>query len=69
MGYIIAIIAILIVIPLLMMLTRRPSSSGLQSRATRDTARSEPASDQPTPPAGPQTDQPHRGSDRGVPPG
>lgn len=70
MGYIIALVLLLLVVPLIfMVITRRSSSAGGLKSRNRGMTVDKPSSDQPTPPAGPRTDRPHMGSDRGVPPG
>lgn len=70
MGYIFALVFLLVVVPLLfLLLTRRAGGGGGVDTHNRGMTVSQPSSDQPTPPAGPRTDRPHQGSDRGVPPG
>jgi hypothetical protein len=70
MGYIFALLLLLLVVPLVfMLLTRRTTSGGGIDSRNHGMTVSKPSSDQPTPPAGPRTDRPHTGSDRGVPPG
>ncbi|MGH7944537.1 MAG: hypothetical protein ACREH8_12670 [Opitutaceae bacterium] len=71
MGYIIAIILLLIVVPLLfMMLSRRPSGAGTLDRRARSggVTHLEPSSDQPTPQPG-AVNQPEPGAERRLPPG
>jgi hypothetical protein len=70
MGYIIAIILLLIVVPLLfMMLSRRPSGAGTLDRHPRSggITPSQPSSDQPSPQGG--VNQPRSGSEQRLPPG
>lgn len=70
MGYILGLVLLLVFVPLLfLLLSRRSIRGGGIESGDRGMTPSRPSSDQPTPPAGPATDRPHRGSDRGVPPG
>ena len=70
MGYIIALVLLLVVVPLIfLLLSRRTTSGGGIDSHEHGMTPSRPASDQPTPPAGPRTDRPSTGADRGVPPG
>jgi hypothetical protein len=71
MGYIIAIILLIIVVPLLfMILSRRPTGAGTLDRRARSGGVTpiEPSSDQPTPQAE-SVNQPEFGTDRRIPPG
>lgn len=70
MGYIIALVLLLVFVPLLfLLLSRRTHAGGGIASRDHGLSPSRPSSDQPTPPAGPATDRPHQGSDHGVPPG
>ena len=70
MGYIVALILVVLVLPLLfLLLSRRTTGAGRLPSHDRGMTVSRPSSDQPTPPAGPRTDRPSGGADRGVPPG
>jgi hypothetical protein len=71
MGYIIAIVLLIIVVPLLfMLLSRRPSGSGTLDRHARSGGVTplEPSSDQPTPRSG-GVNQTEPGAERRIPPG
>ncbi|HUR57281.1 MAG TPA: hypothetical protein VM029_06205 [Opitutaceae bacterium] len=70
MGYIVAIVVIVLVVPVLVLMLSRPKTgAGRPASRNRGVTVSAPSSDQPTPPAGPRTDRPSSGADRGVPPG
>ena len=68
MGYLIALLAVVLVVPLLfMLLGRRTSGPGGISQRSRGMTISEPSSDQPTPGAGTNRNAP--GTERRIPPG
>lgn len=72
MGYIIAVVVLLIVVPLLFIaLSRRTPTSGRigQEPRGRGVTFSEPASDQPTPGDERSVNQPKPGTERRLPPG
>jgi hypothetical protein len=70
MGYIVALILVVLVVPLIcLLLSRRTTGAGRLETHDRGMTVSRPSSDQPTPPAGPRTDRPSTGADHGVPPG
>ena len=71
MGYIIAIILLVIVVPLIfLLLSKRTSGAGTLGRAAHSggVTPSQPSSDQPTPQAG-SMNQPSAEAERRIPPG
>jgi hypothetical protein len=71
MGYIIAIVLLLIAVPLVFLLmSRAPRGAGGMGRRRHDTGVTvtQPSSDQPTPPAH-AMNRPSEGADKNVPPG
>jgi hypothetical protein len=71
MGYIIAIVILLIVVPLLfIMLSRRTATGGAGIRSRdRGVTVEQPSSDQPTPGAAGSVNQPAPGTEGRLPPG
>lgn len=68
MGYIFALVLLVIVVPLVfLLLTRRPAGGGRAGRADRGYTVEEPSSDQPSP--GGTVNQPTPEAERRLPPG
>ena len=70
MGYIIALVILVIVVPLLfLMLSRRSTAAGGIRSRDHGVTQEEPSSDQPTPGARGALNQPRAGSENRLPPG
>lgn len=70
MGYIIALVILLVVVPLLfVLLSRRSAARGGIRAGDRGVTHEEPSSDQPTPGAAGAVNQPRPGTEGRIPPG
>lgn len=70
MGYIIALVILLVVVPILfLLLSRRTAGSGRVGSRDHGVTVDKPSSDQPTPGAPGSINQPAPGAERRLPPG
>lgn len=69
MGYIIALVVLVLVVPLVFMLLTRRSAGAGRPPADRGMTVEQPSSDEPTPGAPGATNQPAPGAERRIPPG